>query len=114
MGPRLTHLFFADDSLLFCRSTISECQKIQESLDCYEKASGQQLNRAKSSLLFSKSTFSLAIEQITNYLGAKEVKNYKKYLGLPSLIGKNKRASLMYIKERVWSKLQGWKEQLLS
>ena len=43
-----------------------------------------------------------------------EVKNYEKYLGLPSLIGKNKRASLMYIKERVWSKLQGWKEQLLS
>ena len=114
LGPRLTHLFFANDSLLFCRSTISECQKIQESLDFYEKASGQQLNRAKSSLLFSKSTFSLAIEQITNYLGAKEVKNYEKYLGLPSLIGKNKRASLMYIKERVWSKLQGWKEQLLS
>ena len=40
LGPRLTHLFFADDSLLFCRSTISDCQKIQESLCTYEKASG--------------------------------------------------------------------------
>ena len=29
-------------------------------------------------------------------------------------MGKNKRASLRFIKERVWSKLQGWKEQLLS
>ena len=27
---------------------------------------------------------------------------------------KNKKASLNYIKERVWSKLQGWKEKLLS
>ena len=27
---------------------------------------------------------------------------------------KNKKASLNYIKERVWNKLQGWKEKLLS
>ena len=85
LGPRLTYLFFADDSLLFCRSTISECQKIQEALDCYEKASGKQLNRAKSSLLFSKSTSSLAIEQITNYLGAKEVKITRNTLVFPPL-----------------------------
>ena len=43
-----------------------------------------------------------------------EVKEYEKYLGLPAVVRKNKRASLNYIKERVWNKLQGWKEQLLS
>ena len=39
---------------------------------------------------------------------------YEKYLGLPSLVGKNKNASFNYIKERVWKKIQGWKEKLLS
>ena len=34
--------------------------------------------------------------------------------GLPVVVGKNRRASLNYIKERVWGKLQGWKEKLLS
>ena len=39
---------------------------------------------------------------------------YDKYLGLPSLIGKRKKASFDYIIERVWRKLQGWEERLLS
>ena len=35
-------------------------------------------------------------------------------LGLPTVVGKNKKVSLNYIKERVWAKLQGCKEKLLS
>lgn len=30
------------------------------------------------------------------------------------MVGKNKRESLNYIKERVWAELQGWKEKILS
>ena len=55
-GLRLTHLFFADDSLLFCRTSIEECLHIQELLSLYEAASGQQLNKEKTTLFFSKST----------------------------------------------------------
>ena len=40
-SPCLTHLFFADDSLLFCRSTVQECQKILDILDTYGRCSGQ-------------------------------------------------------------------------
>ena len=55
-GPKLTHLFFANDSLLFCRATIQECQKLLEILAAYERVSGQILNRDKTTLFFSKST----------------------------------------------------------
>ena len=41
-------------------------------------------------------------------------KQYKKYLELLTVVGKNRRASLNYTKDRVWEKLQGWKEKLLS
>ena len=35
-------------------------------------------------------------------------------LGLSSFVGKGKKASFNYIKERVWRKLQGWEGKLLS
>ncbi|XP_075663092.1 uncharacterized protein LOC142632603 [Castanea sativa] len=83
-------------------------------LDCYERASSQQLNRNKTSLFFSKSTPPDILDQIKNSLEVQEIKKYEKYLGLPSLVGRKKKASLLFIKERVAAKLQGWKEQLLS
>ncbi|XP_030948949.1 uncharacterized protein LOC115972854 [Quercus lobata] len=113
-GPRLTHLFFADDSLVFCKASIAECQNIQSVLNVYEKASGQKLNRNKTGLFFSKSTPPHILNQIKEFLGVQEVKNHEKYLGLPSLVGKHKKASLRFIKEKILAKLQGWKEQLLS
>ena len=113
-GPRLTHLFFADDSIVFCRASVAECHMIHKLLSCYERASGQMLNRCKTGLFFSKSTASEIQNQIKDSLGVQDFKLYEKYLGLPALVGKSKRASLDFIKERVWAKLQGWKEQLLS
>lgn len=47
---------------------------------------------------------------IKDLLGAPKIKQYEKYLGLPTVVGKNRRGSLNYIKNRVWSKLQGWQE----
>ena len=55
-GPQITHLFFADDCLLFCRSNAAQCRKIQQILDWYEVASGQQVNKAKTTLFFSRNT----------------------------------------------------------
>ena len=55
-GPRLSHLFFADDNLIFCKASIEERNTLQRILTVYEEASGQQLNRTKTSLFFSSNT----------------------------------------------------------
>ena len=47
-------------------------------------------------------------------LGVPEIMQYEKYLGLPSFVGKRKKESFNYIKEKVWRKLQGLEANLLS
>ena len=113
-GPKLTHLLFVDDSLLFCRATMEECANVLKILEIYEGASNQKVNRDKTALFFSRSTLDDIKSSIKQTLGVQDILQYEKYLGLPSLVGKGKKSSFNYIKERVWSKLQGWEGKLLS
>ena len=53
-GPRISHLFFANDNLPFCRATMSNLQVIQSILTLYEQAFGQMLNREKTTIFFSQ------------------------------------------------------------
>ena len=38
----------------------------------------------------------------------------EKYLGLPVYIGRAKKRKFQYLKSKIWAKIQGWKEKVLS
>lgn len=101
-GPKLTHLFFTDDCLLLFRSSLEECEKIQELLAIYENASRQMVNKDKTTLFFSKNTEEDIKKTIKLSLGVPAIQHYEKYLGLPSFVGRNKRACFTQVKERIW------------
>ena len=84
-----------------------ECNKVLEVLNIYEGSSRKKVNRSKTSIFFSKSTSAKMQSSIKVALGVQEILQYDKYLGLPSLVGKGKKASFSYIKKMVWRKLQG-------
>ena len=52
--PRVLHLFFADDSLFFCKAESAEVSKFVEVLKHFEAASGQKINMDKYSVTFSQ------------------------------------------------------------
>ncbi|XP_027174276.1 uncharacterized protein LOC113773872 [Coffea eugenioides] len=113
-GPSVSHLFFADDSLIFCKANGDEAGHIKEILECYEKASGQQVNINKSAIFFSKNTGSRKKEEMLQKLGGIQQVSQEKYLGLPLVVGRSKNSVFRFIKENMMARIQNWKGKLLS
>jgi hypothetical protein len=113
-GPRINHLFFADDSLIFCRATPAEWYRLEGILELYERTSGQMLNRDKTSIFFSCNTNDSVKEIILQLAGVPATQRYDKYLGLPALVGKSHTREFQSIKDRVHKRVHDWKNKFLS
>jgi hypothetical protein len=47
-------------------------------------------------------------------MGVKYVMGTVTYLGLPSMVGRSKKATFRYIKDRIWKKINSWCGRALS
>ncbi|XP_060961041.1 uncharacterized protein LOC133031535 [Cannabis sativa] len=77
-------------------------------------ATGQQVNFDKSSVFFSTNTSSATRHAICTRMGIQEVSEHRKYLGLPSTVGRNKNVVFGYLKDKVHKKIQTWDNKFLS
>ena len=100
-ASHVSHLLFANDSIVFCRASVEECDRLIKVLKEYEGDSGQKLNKEKTSLFFSKNTHRETQEYVQRRFGAQIIHHHEKYLGLPPLIGRGKRKAFNRIKDQV-------------
>ncbi|XP_048232195.1 uncharacterized protein LOC125370487 [Ricinus communis] len=113
-APSVSHLFFADDSIIFTRANVQEAEKIAWILHIYEEAPGQKINLDKSETTTSSNVSEDRKQDVIEKLGVKQVDKHGKYLGLPTIIGKSKKEVFKLVQDRILHNLIGWKEKALS
>ena len=82
-GSAFSHLFFADDLVLFAKANMENCLVIKEVLDEFCSQSGQIISEAKSRVFFSPNVDQSDREALSDILGFQSTTNLGKYLGFP-------------------------------
>lgn len=113
-GVPLSHLFFADDLVLFSTASPEQAHVIKRVLHNFCSASGQKVSQAKTTIFFSRNTRDPIRHTVVNILGFQQAEGLGKYLGVPLLNGRVPTSTFNYILERVQGKLAGWKRNSLS
>lgn len=112
-APAVSHLLFADDSLILMMADISNTTGLQRALDDYCQASGQLVSNQKSSIFFSPCSSVDTRVQVCTSLNIMAEAITGKCLGLPPIVGVDRWDCFQHLVDRVLSRIRGWKEKLL-
>jgi hypothetical protein len=113
-APLVNHLLFADDSPLFFKGNREGAEELSTMLTNYCQASGQRINKEKSSIFFTKGCPQSNREIIKGILEVSNEALNERYLGMPIDVGSSRNGTFKFLRDRVWSKVKGWLEKILS
>ncbi|RVW93878.1 Transposon TX1 uncharacterized 149 kDa protein [Vitis vinifera] len=108
----ISHLFFADDTIVFCEANKDQVSHLSWILIWFEAASGLRINLAKSEIIPVGEVEEIL--EMAAELGCRVGSLPSQYLGLP--LGVPNRASSMWdgVEEKVRRRLALWKRQYIS
>ncbi|KAM1214034.1 hypothetical protein ACFX2I_005400 [Malus domestica] len=106
--PPISHIFFADDTLIFLKADRSNCQVLGQLSEDFCAASGQAVNLQKSCVFFSANIHAAISEELGNILGVPVVSDPGTYLGVLAIWGRSKSRGLAYVKDAKRGSRASW------
>jgi hypothetical protein len=113
-APGISHLLFADDSVLFVEANAEQALLVKNILSTYEKSTGQLISKNKCSVLFGRNCSEDNIETVNHCWETLNRKADEKYLGLPVPEGRMDEGKFRSLKERFSKHANDWSEKYLS
>ncbi|CAL1397558.1 unnamed protein product [Linum trigynum] len=113
-GPPLSHLFFADDLVLFAEANPKHAEVVMSCMERFCLASGELISKEKSRVFFSKNTTRATRGEVCSRLGIQETQDLGRYLGMPVIHGRVTKSTYRFILEKIDNKLTAWKARTLS
>lgn len=112
-SPKISHLLFADDTILFGAATVSTATEFVKILQLNCGFSGEAVNASKSNIIFGPKVPAEAKDSILSFLGHQDVKSFK-YLGIKMRIGKIRISDYKSILDKIAGKIRSWGSRHLS
>lgn len=113
-GLPLSHLFFADDLIVFGQTSEVQMTTFKRIITQFCAASGHKVSLSKTKVYFSKNVSVCSRRAICSRLGYNEMNSLGKYLGVPLITGRVSASTYQYLSQRLRIKLAGWKAKTLS
>ncbi|WCJ29110.1 LINE-1 retrotransposable element ORF2 protein [Euphorbia peplus] len=113
-GPNISHLFFADDIMIFLEADVSQILQFMEIMDLFCASYSQKINLQKSKLCVSKNVSDSLARSLSDACNIPLTNCLGKYLGVPLLHDRVKLSTFAETVNRMQSKLSSWKANSLS
>jgi hypothetical protein len=107
-APGISHLLFADDTLLFFRAEEAEATRVRQVIENYAVSMGQLVNDSKCSIQFSKRCPEETQRRVSEVLNIQRDGFEDKYLGLPTPDGRMGRGKFQKLQEQLAQRIQLW------